>query len=49
MVGLIENNIIEVIIGYLLITGCFIAYHLYKAPEIDEKGNLIKNNKIEKK
>jgi hypothetical protein len=49
MVGLIQNNTVEVIIGYLLITGCFIAYHMYKAPEVDENGNIIKNDKIEKK
>jgi hypothetical protein len=45
MVGLIQNNIVEVIIGYLLITGCFIAYHMYKAPELDDDFNEIKKDK----
>jgi hypothetical protein len=49
MVGLIQNNIVEVFIGYFLVTGLFIAYHMYKAPEMDENGNIIKKDKIEKK
>lgn len=49
MVGLIQNNTVEIIIGYLLVAGLFVAYHMRKAPEVDENGNIIKKDKIEKK
>ena len=41
MVGLIQNNTVEIIIGYLLVAGLFVAYHMRKAPEVDENGNII--------
>ena len=49
MVGLIQNNTVEIIIGFILVAGLFMAYNIYVAPEVDENGNIIKNNKIEKK
>ena len=45
MVELIQNNTVEIIIGYMLILGLFIAYNMYIAAEIDENGNIIKNDK----
>lgn len=49
MVGLIQNNTIEIIIGCMLVGCLFIAYNMYVAPEMDENGNIIKKDKIEKK
>ena len=49
MVGLIQNNTVEIIIGYILVAGLFMAYNIYVAPEVDENGNIIKKDKIEKK
>ena len=49
MVGLIQNNTVEIIIGYILVAGLFMAYNIYVAPEVDENGNIVKKDKIEKK
>jgi hypothetical protein len=49
MVGLIQNNTVEIIIGFILVAGLFMAYNIYVAPEVDENGNIIKKDKIEKK
>ena len=47
--GLIQNNTVEIIIGFILVAGLFMAYNIYVAPEVDENGNIIKKDKIEKK